>query len=444
MAQSESRQATEQKFLDMLRGNLGTLESGQRFTGLLKDCFPQDKATVNLLSFLHSMGIHTAIDQSMTVTRDLAYRFAKRLTDEYMIPREHADKMVALFCTCYAEIQGKPCDLAGAEEQLDAEKQYREAAERQRQETERQNQDAAEQQREAAYLNSPDGAYKHGENYFYGQGVGKDYGKAAKWFRKAADQDHADAQNKLGDMYRFGFGVGKDYGEAAKWYRKAADQGLGVAQLNLGDMYHFDDDFGIDFSEAVRWYRKAADQGQADAQNMLGHMYLHGVGVGKDYAEAAKWYRKAADQGHAGAQNNLLSLVYNLHEPEKKNSDCYITTAVCQSLDKPDDCRELTLFRAFRDGWLKLQPYGDSVMRDYYECAPGIVAAIQQMPDRDKVYADIWKKHLKPCLALIERGDNMACFDAYQSMVLEMQSEYARPEQLAAREIATVTAFSSG
>ena len=29
---------------------------------------------------------------------------------------------------------------------------------------------------------------------------------------------------------------------------------------------------------------------------------------------------------------------------------CFITTAVCQELGKPDDCAELTAFRAFRDG----------------------------------------------------------------------------------------------
>ena len=31
---------------------------------------------------------------------------------------------------------------------------------------------------------------------------------------------------------------------------------------------------------------------------------------------------------------------------------CFITTAVCQELGKPDDCEELTAFRAFRDGYL--------------------------------------------------------------------------------------------
>lgn len=35
---------------------------------------------------------------------------------------------------------------------------------------------------------------------------------------------------------------------------------------------------------------------------------------------------------------------------------CFITTAVCEAEGKPDDCAELTAFRAFRDGYLKAQP----------------------------------------------------------------------------------------
>ena len=105
----------------MLRDCPGALESGQRFTGLMKDCFPQDRAMVNLLSILYGMGIHTEVAKAERVTRDLAYRFTKRLMDDYDTNRERAENVVALFCACYAEVLGKPCDLAGAEGQGGAE-----------------------------------------------------------------------------------------------------------------------------------------------------------------------------------------------------------------------------------------------------------------------------------------------------------------------------------
>ena len=41
---------------------------------------------------------------------------------------------------------------------------------------------------------------------------------------------------------------------------------------------------------------------------------------------------------------------------------CFITTAVCQELGKPDNCAELTAFRAFRDGYLASQPDGEALI----------------------------------------------------------------------------------
>ena len=56
-----------------------------------------------------------------------------------------------------------------------------------------------------------------------------------------------------------------------------------------------------------------------------------------------------------------------------KRSFCYITTAVCKSLNKPDDCYELNLLREYRDQYLD----GDKGWRDsckeYYNIAPTIV-----------------------------------------------------------------------
>src|SRR5207253_7404177 len=43
--------------------------------------------------------------------------------------------------------------------------------------------------------------------------------------RKAAERGYPVAQSSLGFTYLTGEGVGKDFAEAAKWFRKAADQG---------------------------------------------------------------------------------------------------------------------------------------------------------------------------------------------------------------------------
>ncbi|MFR8872084.1 MAG: CFI-box-CTERM domain-containing protein [Oscillospiraceae bacterium] len=49
---------------------------------------------------------------------------------------------------------------------------------------------------------------------------------------------------------------------------------------------------------------------------------------------------------------------------------CFITTAACSRLGKPDDGPELTAFRSFRDGYLQAQPDGPQLIAQYYDWAP--------------------------------------------------------------------------
>jgi len=100
----------EQHLTDMLRDRPDALGSRQVFLGLLMDYFPQERITVQVLILLYDMGIHTEIASAGRVTRDFAYRFAKRLMDERGIEGRHAESAANLFCVCYAEVLGKPCD----------------------------------------------------------------------------------------------------------------------------------------------------------------------------------------------------------------------------------------------------------------------------------------------------------------------------------------------
>ena len=52
---------------------------------------------------------------------------------------------------------------------------------------------------------------------------------------------------------------------------------------------------------------------------------------------------------------------------------CYVTTAVCRSLQKPDECYELKLLREYRDRYLVSSEGGKETIREYYNIAPTIV-----------------------------------------------------------------------
>ena len=109
----------------------------------------------------------------------------------------------------------------------------------------------------------------------------------------------------------------------------------------------------------------------------------------------------------------------------KKRKFCYITTAVCRSLGKPDDCEELTRLRDYRDHWLMLVEGGPALVDEYYETAPAVLKAMAARPDYDAVCANVYERYIQPCLQLIEAGEYGACKELYVRMVRDLAQEAA-------------------
>ena len=107
-----------------------------------------------------------------------------------------------------------------------------------------------------------------------------------------------------------------------------------------------------------------------------------------------------------------------------KRPGCFITTAVCDTFNKPDDCYELTAFRNFRDNWLAKQEDGASLIKKYYATAPAIVEKINSLPNARAIYLTIWAEYLKPCLAYIEQKNYLACKQKYMQMVESLAEKY--------------------
>lgn len=105
---------------------------------------------------------------------------------------------------------------------------------------------------------------------------------------------------------------------------------------------------------------------------------------------------------------------------------CYITTAVCESFSKADDCYELMLLRDYRDQYLASLPDGDAMIREYYDVAPSIVKHINHREDSAEIYHGIWDSYLQPCISMIERGELSECKDLYKEMVYTLKDSYFR------------------
>jgi len=125
----------------------------------------------------------------------------------------------------------------------------------------------------------------------------------------------------------------------------------------------------------------------------------------------------------------MVNRTYSLREcPEKwrllkilkKPGLCFITTATCLSLNKSDDCYELNTFRRFRDEWLLKNKEGQELIKEYYQIAPEIVNKINELPNKEEIYEDIWRSYLSRCLNLIETGN----FEEAKALYIELVRIY--------------------
>jgi tetratricopeptide (TPR) repeat protein len=112
--------------------------------------------------------------------------------------------------------------------------------------------------------------------------------------------------------------------------------------------------------------------------------------------------------------------------PPPPSSGCFITTAVCKTLHKPDDCVELTKFRNFRDNFMQTTTRMREEVAEYYKIAPKICKNIDAAGKitAAKKYAIIWERSLKPAFEALDSGDKQKAYTLYKNMVLELKKEY--------------------
>lgn len=127
--------------------------------------------------------------------------------------------------------------------------------------------------------------------------------------------------------------------------------------------------------------------------------------------------------------NSIKSAEYATIASGFRTKLCYITTAVCKSLQKTEDCYELKLLRNYRDQHLRLQPEGERMIEKYYDVAPTIVKRIDKSDDAKEKYRYIWEHYLKPCIAAIESGELEVCGNTYRNMVEELRGQYMITEK---------------
>lgn len=122
--------------------------------------------------------------------------------------------------------------------------------------------------------------------------------------------------------------------------------------------------------------------------------------------------------------SNIMASDYDSIMQGFKRKLCYVTTAVCQNLDKGTDCEELRLIKDFRDGYLSSTQEGQRLIEEYYDIAPTLVKRIAKDAGAQEKYVWLWNTYLAPCVAYIRSGELENCKETYCSMMEELRAEY--------------------
>lgn len=150
------------------------------------------------------------------------------------------------------------------------------------------------------------------QQYYWGQGVQRDYAKALNFYVQAAKLGDSEAQYIAGGMYFKGQGTVPDFQRAFKLLYEAAKNGKSTAESQklLAKAFLLGNAVPKNYPEAVKWYALAAQKGDKDAQNELGFLYFTGKGVNQDFAKAYDLFLQAAQNGLGIAQYNLGIMLY--------------------------------------------------------------------------------------------------------------------------------------
>ena len=103
---------------------------------------------------------------------------------------------------------------------------------------------------------------------------------------------------------------------------------------------------------------------------------------------------------------------------------CYLTSACVEAMGLADDCHELTVLRAFRDGYMRTTETGPADICHYYHTAPVIVARIKADAKSAAVFEAIYQELVLPCVKLIESARNGEAYEIYKGYVQKLEEKY--------------------
>ena len=283
-----------------------------------------------------------------------------------------------------------------------------------------------------------DGYYLIGEIFF----DEKNFTEAFRWFLKADENGSVAGTEACGTLYLC---HEENYEKAEYYLKKAVDLGSDESRYLLGQIYEDaskSPSGKSEYQKAYNLYKTGADYGNTDCMRGLAEMYLNGNdAVERDLELAEKWIGKAK---HIAYENKKMEDYEEYTQISEKIKDtinpnrqkfvvsqndtsCFITTAVCGSLNKPDDCDELMSMRWLRDKLKAEDEDMAALIEEYYRVAPLVVKKIDNTADAPAIYRQLWDNSISKIYGDIKHKDYRDAKLRYISMLENLCARYDEP-----------------
>ena len=101
---------------------------------------------------------------------------------------------------------------------------------------------------------------------------------------------------------------------------------------------------------------------------------------------------------------------------------CFLTTATVQYMGGLDNGTELMAMRMLRDHYSSVEGYEEQI-QDYYTNSPLIIIGIDNAPDKDAIYLEIYAT-VKSCETFVMAGQWEQAHDLYMTMYLNLKGRF--------------------
>jgi hypothetical protein len=198
----------------------------------------------------------------------------------------------------------------------------------------------------------------------------------------------------------------------------------GLSRLGAQAAQELDRNYLALLSQTVSGYAQAVQGGQGAAGLALQGANAYGALPQQAYEQVGAALMPAY---------NLWEKAQSLYDGREdfdtvvsQGGGCFITSAVCKFFGKPDDCDELRILRFFRDTYMTTDEMKADV-REYYEIAPKICAAVEKAPDGGRAeYELVYALGLLPAVLAVQAGNDRWAYLIYKTMVEYLREKYLK------------------